>query len=49
MQKLNKKQYVAPTLKERGVVRELTQSSSGDFKKRFRKHRHRKIRFIRFW
>ena len=29
MQKPTKKQYVTPNLKEHGVVRELTQASSG--------------------
>jgi hypothetical protein len=29
MQKSNKKQYETPTLKEHGVVREITQSGSG--------------------
>jgi hypothetical protein len=30
MEKPTRKQYVKPTLKEHGVVRELTQTGSGD-------------------
>jgi hypothetical protein len=34
MEKATKKSYVTPTLKEHGMVRELTQSSSGGRKKK---------------
>jgi len=54
MEKLTKKQYVTPTLKEHGVMRELTQTGSGgrpEHGKHKRRHRGKKLwwRWWRWW
>jgi len=41
VEKLTKQQYVTPTLKEHGVVRELTQTGSGNSGPDRNKHRGR--------
>lgn len=44
-----KKPYVTPTLKEHGVVRELTQSGSGGEPHRRRKHKREKKKWWCWW
>jgi hypothetical protein len=52
MDQLTKQKYVTPTLKQHGIVRELTQTGSGGFPHRDKdKHKGRKKKkwFKRWW
>lgn len=48
MEQLARQKYVAPTLKEHGVVRELTQTGTGGLPHRD-KHKHRGRKKKKWW